>query len=88
MIGTVNTVEFFLTVAVSVSFVVALLTGHWEDAGDLSHYVWAVAGLIVGGVVAAPFAGWVTRAVPARGLTAMVGVLIVALAAYQTSRLI
>jgi uncharacterized membrane protein YfcA len=88
MIGTVNTVEFFLTAAVSASFLVALLTGHWEDAGDLSQYVWAVAGLIVGGVTAAPFAGWVTRAVPARALTAMVGVLIVGLAAYQTSRLI
>jgi hypothetical protein len=88
MIGTVNTVEFFLTAAVSASFVVALLTGHWDEAGDLMTYVWAVAGLIVGGVAAAPLAGFVTRAVPARPLTALVGVLIVSLAIYQTARLI
>ena len=88
MIGTVNTVEFFLTVAVSVAFLVALLTGHWSEAGGLMTYFWAVAGLIVGGVIAAPLAGYVTRILPQQFLMALVGVLITALSVYQTLRLL
>ena len=87
-IGTVNTVEFFLTAAVSAAFVTALLTGHWQDAGDLTKYIWAVAGLIVGGVLAAPLAGYVTRLQPQRQLMLAVGTLITVLAIYQTSRLL
>lgn len=87
-IGTVNTVEFFLTTAISISFVVAILTGHWEDAGGLVDHAWAVGGLIVGGVAAAPLAGYVTRIVPYRALMVAVGVLIVLIAVYQASRLI
>lgn len=87
-IGTVNTVEFFLTFAVSLAFVVALLTGHWEDAGELTQYAWAVAGLIVGGVLAAPLAGYVTKILPQRVLMVLVGALISLLAIYQTARLL
>ncbi len=39
----------------------ALLTGHWRDAGDLVDHAPAVAGLVVGGIVAAPLAGYVLR---------------------------
>jgi uncharacterized protein len=88
MIGTVNTVEFFLTAAVSAAFLAALLTGHWEEADGLANYAWAVAGLIVGGVTAAPLAGYVTRFVPQRYLMWAVGSLIVLLAVYQTWRLL
>jgi uncharacterized membrane protein YfcA len=88
MIGTVNTVEFFLTFAVSLSFVLALITGHWDDAGGLVQYAWAVAGLIVGGVVAAPLAGYVTRVLPQRLMLVSVGVLVTALGLYQTARLL
>jgi uncharacterized membrane protein YfcA len=88
MIGTVNTVEFFLTFAVSLAFVVAMLTGHWEDAGGLVQYAWAVAGLIVGGVLAAPLAGYVTRVLPQRVLMLSVGVLVSVLGIYQTVRLL
>ncbi|MDZ4087081.1 MAG: sulfite exporter TauE/SafE family protein [Tabrizicola sp.] len=88
MIGTVNTVEFFLTFAVSLAFVLALMTGHWEDAGGLVQYASAVAGLIVGGVLAAPLAGYVTRMMPPRILMIAVGVLVSLLAIYQISRLL
>lgn len=88
MIGTVNTVEFFLTFAVSLAFVVALLTGHWEYAGGLTQYVSAVSGLIVGGVLAAPLAGYVTRVLPQRVLMVAVGVLVSLLAVYQIARLL
>lgn len=87
-IGTVNTVEFFLTVAVSMAFIVALLTGHWEEAGELTQYAWAVAGLILGGVVAAPLAGYVTKILPQRVLMLLVGGLVSLLAVYQTARLL
>ena len=87
-IGTVNIVEFFLTVAVSAAFVTALLTGHWEEAEGLATHAWAVAGLIVGGVLAAPLAGHITRIIPARRLMVLVGVIITALATYQIARLL
>jgi uncharacterized protein len=87
VIGTVNTVEFFLTVAVSAAFVLALVTGHWADAGELTQYLWPVAGLIVGGVLAAPLAGYAIRIVPRQVLMYLVGSLISLLAIYQIWRL-
>ena len=47
-----------------------------------------MAGLILGGLVAAPFAGFVVRIAPVRVLTFAVGFLVVAVAAYQTARLL
>lgn len=88
VIGTVNTAEFLLTAAVSTAFIAAILTGHWEDAEGLTHYAWAVAGLIVGGVAAAPLAGYVARFVAPRRLMVAVGVLITLVAAYQVWRLL
>lgn len=88
IIGSVNTVEFLVTISVSLTFLLALITGHWSDAGDLTQHLAAVGGLIVGGVAAAPLAGYMVRIVPARQLTAIVGVLIMTLAAYQTWTLV
>lgn len=87
-IGTVNTVEFFLTAAVSAAFLAALVTGHWENAGGLLGHGQAVAGLIVGGLAAAPMAGYAVRLVPQRTLTAIVGCLISAIAVYQAANLL
>lgn len=82
-IGTVNTAEFFLTVAISATFVWSLMTGHWRDADALENHASAVAGLVVGGLLAAPFAGWVTKRIPRRAMTCAVGALLVLLAAFQ-----
>ena len=82
-IGTANAAEFVVTVAISATFVWALMTGHWSEAGALQDHAWAIGGLIAGGLIAAPFAGWITKIIPARTLTFMVGGLIVALAVYQ-----
>ena len=87
-IGTVNTVEFFLTTAVSAAFLTALLSGHWDEAEGLATHAWAVSGLIAGGVLAAPLAGYVTRIIPARRLMVLVGVIITTLAVYQVVRLL
>jgi len=88
VVGTVNTVEFFVTTAVSVAFVTALLTGHWQEAEGLDRYLWSVAGLVAGGVLAAPLAGFVVRIIPARRLMILVGGLVVVLALYQTWQLL
>jgi uncharacterized protein len=88
VIGTVNASEFLITLSVSVGFLTALLSGHWEEAGDILDHAYAVAGLIVGGLVAAPFAGWVIKTVREKLLLRTVGVLITLLAAYQTGQLV
>lgn len=82
-IGTANTAEFFLAVAISAAFVWALVSGHWRDADALTNHAAAVGGLVVGGLIAAPFAGVITKRVPRKVLTYAVGVLLLVLAAYQ-----
>ena len=82
-IGTVNTAEFFLTVAISATFVWALLTGHWREAGALENHAAAVGGLVVGGLIAAPFAGHIVKRIPRRALTYAVGGLLIVLAGFQ-----
>ncbi|KQY89532.1 sulfite exporter TauE/SafE family protein [Brevundimonas sp. Root1423] len=82
-IGTANTAEFFLTVAISATFVWSLLTGHWEDAGALEHHASAIGGLVVGGLVAAPFAGLITKRVPRKVLAYAVGAVLLMLSVFQ-----
>ncbi|HEX6866293.1 MAG TPA: sulfite exporter TauE/SafE family protein [Caulobacteraceae bacterium] len=82
-VGTVNTAEFLVTVAVSAAFLTALLTGSWKDADGISTHLTAVIGLIAGGVLAAPLAGLVTKRIPVRVFTWLVGGLVVLLALYQ-----
>ncbi|ODT67881.1 MAG: hypothetical protein ABS75_22490 [Pelagibacterium sp. SCN 63-23] len=88
VVGTVNAVEFFVTTAVSAAFIMALLTGHWDEADGIGRHLWSVAGLVVGGVLAAPLAGFVVRIIPARRLMVLVGCLVIALAFYQTWQLL
>lgn len=87
VIGTVNTAEFLLTVAVSVTFVVALLSGHWEEGGALVNNAAAIAGLITGGLFAAPVAGYAVRRISPPVLGLAVAILIIALVLYQTAKL-
>ncbi|WP_439470899.1 sulfite exporter TauE/SafE family protein [Brevundimonas sp.] len=82
-IGTVNTAEFFVTVAISATFVWSLVTGHWEEAGALQNHAAAIGGLVVGGLAAAPFAGLIAKRVPRRPMTYAVGGLLIVLAAFQ-----
>jgi uncharacterized membrane protein YfcA len=88
VVGTVNTVEFFVTTAVSMAFIIALLSGHWNEIDGLEQHLWSVVGLIVGGLIAAPFAGFVVRVLPAKRLMLLVGTLVVALASFQTWELL
>lgn len=85
-IGTTNTAEFFVAAAVSAAFLTALMTGNWEAAG-LKDHAWSVAGLVAGGIVTAPIAGWTTKVLPLRLLTWAVGVLVTVLAIWQAVQL-
>ena len=82
-IGTVNTAEFFLTVAISATFVWAVATGHWAEAGALENHASAIGGLVAGGLLAAPFAGLIAKRVPRRPMTYAVGGLLLVLAGFQ-----
>jgi uncharacterized membrane protein YfcA len=75
-VGSVNTTEFFVTVAAATTFFVELGVAPWRE----------LLALIAGGVLAAPFGGWMVKRVPARVLMVMVGCLIVALSAWQIAR--
>ncbi|MBZ9795216.1 sulfite exporter TauE/SafE family protein [Mesorhizobium sp. ES1-4] len=72
-IGSVNAAEFFVTLAVATTFFIELATAHVEH----------IAALIIGGLLAAPFGGYVARHVRPRALMAAIGVLVSALALYQ-----
>jgi hypothetical protein len=86
-IGTTNTAEFFVTSAISATFLTALLTGHWEQAEGFSSHATAILGLILGGLLAAPLAGVVARIAPRRVLTYGVGAVVLLSAGYQALRL-
>lgn len=75
-IGTANASEFFVACAVSAVFVSTIGLG----------YLPMVAGLLVGGVVGAPFAAWFAKRLPARGLLGAVGVLVMGLSGYNLVR--
>ena len=81
-VGTTNAAELFVAIATSSAFLASLLSGHWRDAG-LSGLGWALGGLVAGGVVAAPIAGWMTKVLPLRALTWVVGLLVIGLAVWQ-----
>jgi len=71
-IGSVNMSEFFVTFSQSVVFLITLssdLLSHWP----------VIVGLLVGGVIAAPFAAILTRRLPVRVLMGLVGLLIIVL---------
>ena len=75
-VGSVNTTEFFVAVAAATTFFTEL------GASPLENLI----PLVLGGVLAAPFGGWMVRHVPARGLMTAVGVLIVTLSIVQLFR--
>lgn len=69
-VGSVNAAEFFVTVAESAMFFVVM-------RGEFLTYTYTILGLIIGGIVAAPFAAWLTRKMPLKVMLALVGTLIV-----------
>lgn len=77
-IGTVNAAEFFVTLATSVTFVITL--GF--------HHGTIVLGLLAGGALAAPFAGYFSKRIPPRPFTYAVGIAIVLLSGWNLAMLL
>jgi uncharacterized protein len=73
-IGSVSASEFFVTLAISVAFLFNLGFGQYSQI---------VLGLIIGGAIAAPFAGLLARVLPQKVLIGVVAAVVVALAVYN-----
>lgn len=73
-IGSVNFAEFFLTISSATSFILL--------AGELNTWM-LVAGLVFGGLFAAPFAAMLCKKLPARTLLTLVGTLITLISAFN-----
>jgi uncharacterized membrane protein YfcA len=70
-IGSVNASEFFVTTAEVATFIVTIGLVHWD----------VIIGLIVGGVVAAPFGAYLCKRINPRTMMIIVGLLIISLSA-------
>ncbi len=86
VVGTVNAAEFVVTCAVVSAFVATMLLGHWDEANGIMDHAMAVAGLVIGGLPAALFAGWLLKVLPRKPLMIAVGLLICSIAGYELSR--
>ena len=73
VVGTVSTVEFFLTLTVSATFIYHL--GFAEIAG-------ATLGLLIGGIAAAPLGAWAAKHFPPKQMLILVGVVLTATSGY------
>ena len=73
VVGTVGAVEFFLTLTISAAFIYHL------GIADLAG---ATLGLLIGGVLAAPFGAWAAKHVPARWMLILVGIVLTLTSAY------
>ena len=68
-IGSVNLAEFFVTLVISTTFFLTVGLSLWP----------IIAGLIIGGVIAAPFAAFATKHIPDKVLMLLVGCVVVLL---------
>ena len=72
-IGSVNLAEFFLTFVAAIAFALLVGEGPWPT----------VAGLVLGGLFAAPFAAYLTSRLHTKALLALVGTLISVVSLYN-----
>jgi uncharacterized membrane protein YfcA len=76
VVGSVNATEFFVAAAAAATFFVEL------GAAPIYELV----ALVLGGIVAAPFGGWAVTRIRPRLLMTLVGIVVIALAAWQFAR--
>ena len=76
-IGSTNAAEFLLTLTISATFVMTVGLDPWP----------VIAGLVLGGVLAAPLAAYATRWLPERWLMLIVGAVIVLLSLREVPRI-
>lgn len=68
-VGSVNAVEFFVTLTASLTFILTIGLGYWP----------VILGLALGGVAAAPLGAWLVKRVPVKPMMVLVGLLIIGL---------
>ncbi len=73
VVGTVNSVEFFLTLTISAAFIYHL------GVADLAG---ATLGLLIGGLLAAPLGAWAAKHFPAKQMLILVGAVLTLTSAY------
>ncbi len=86
VVGTVNAAEFIVTCAVVTAFATAIFLGVWSDSKGIADHLTAIAGLILGGLPAAIFAGWLLKKAPRKPLMIAVGLLICGIAGWELSK--
>lgn len=77
VVGTVNSVEFFLTLTVSAAFIYHL--GVADVAG-------ATLGLLIGGIAAAPIGAWAAKHFPPKQMLILVGIVLTLTSSYGVWR--
>lgn len=77
VVGTVNSVEFFLTLTVSAAFIYHL--GIADVAG-------ATLGLLIGGIMAAPIGAWAAKHFPPKVMLILVGIVLTLTSGYGVWR--
>lgn len=77
VVGTVNSVEFFLTLTVSAAFIYQI--GFADLAG-------ATLGLLIGGLLAAPLGAWAAKHFPAKQMLILVGIVLTLTSGYGVYR--
>jgi uncharacterized protein len=77
VVGTVNTAEFFITVTISATFITTL---GW------AAFTRATVGLLIGGVIAAPFGAFAAKKVRAPVLLVLVGIVLTLTSLYSLYR--
>ena len=83
-IGTVNTAEFFVTVTISATFLTTLT--FVGSADDLALLLKATVGLLIGGVMAAPFGAMIAKRVNPDRLLTFVGAILTLTSGYGLYR--
>ncbi len=76
-IGTVNTAEFFLTLSISITFLIGL---GWQA------FTTATVGLLIGGIAAAPLGAILAKRVSAQVLMRLVGTVLTVTSAYSLAK--
>ncbi|MDZ7692234.1 MAG: sulfite exporter TauE/SafE family protein [Balneolaceae bacterium] len=77
-VGTVNVAEFFVALTSSLTFVISLPTINW----------YIIAGLAIGGMLAAPLAAYFAGKIPQRGFMVLIGLAILGLSGYTLFQII
>jgi hypothetical protein len=77
VVGTVSSVEFFLTLAISITFISQI---------GLADFAGATIGLLIGGVAAAPLGAIMAKRIPIKWMFILVGVALTITSAYSMLR--